>query len=160
MATIHELALRHRLFLRAYRWRRIDPVPWTPLRKPLAESRLALISSAGFTLPVQEPFDGSVKGGDVSFRKIPADTEVGRLRESHRSQAFDHAGIQADPNLAFPLDRVRELVERGRIGSLTPFHLSFSGSITAPGRLVKQTAPQAAAWLREAGADIALLVPV
>lgn len=160
MATLDELALRHRLFLKAYRWRRIDPVPWTPLRQPLAESRLALVSSAGFTLPDQEPFDESIKGGDVSFRRIPADTDVRSLGESHRSQAFDHSGIQADPNLAFPLERARELVERGRIGSLTPFHLSFSGAITAPGRLIKDTAPQAAEWLREAGADVALLVPV
>jgi D-proline reductase (dithiol) PrdB len=51
MATLDQLTLTERLFVKAYPWRRIEPVPWTPLRKPLAECRLALVSSAGFSLP-------------------------------------------------------------------------------------------------------------
>ena len=65
-----------------------------------------------------------------------------------------------DPNLAFPVDRVRELEARGRIGALSTRHLSFMGSITAPGRLVRETAPAAAARLVADGVDAALLVPV
>jgi hypothetical protein len=55
MATIDDFSLPARLFLKTYRWRRVDPVPWTPLHRPLAESRLALISSAGFILPARSP---------------------------------------------------------------------------------------------------------
>ena len=160
MGDLNEFSLAVRLFLQAYPWRRIDPVPWTPLRKPLAECKLALVSSAGFVLPNQSPFDESVRGGDVSFREIPSDTKVETLIETHRSESFDHTGIQHDPNLAFPIDRVRELVQCGRIGAVNHRHLSFMGSITAPGRLVRDTAPQAAAWLVEDRIDAALLVPV
>ncbi len=146
--------------MKAYPWRRVEPIPWTPLRKPLAESHLALLSSAGFVLPGQRAFDSSVRGGDPSFREIPDDCRVGDLRDTHRSKAFDHRGLRQDPNLALPIDRVRELVHRGRIGSANWRHLSFMGSITAPRRLVRQTAPEAARMLVEDGVDAALLVPV
>jgi D-proline reductase (dithiol) PrdB len=160
MGTIDEFTLPVRLFLRAYRWRRIDPVPWTPLRNPLAESRLALVSTAGFVLPDQEPFQTSMAGGDGSFREIPSDTDVRTLIDTHRSESFDHEGMLRDPNLAFPIDRVRELAAAGRIGEVNRRHLSFMGSITAPGRLVRDHAPTAAQLLREDGVDVALLVPV
>jgi D-proline reductase (dithiol) PrdB len=160
MGALDEFSLPVRLFLKAYPWRRIDPVPWTPLKKPLAQCRLALVSSAGFVLPSQTPFDASVRGGDVSVREIPADADAHTLIESHRSEVFDHSGIHRDPNLAFPIDRARELAVRGRIGSVNRRHLSFMGSITAPGRLIRQTAPPAARLLAEDAVDVALVVPV
>lgn len=160
MGSMQEFSLGVRLFLKAYRWRRIDPVPWTPLDKPLSGCRLVLVSSAGFIAPGQPPFDDSVRGGDVSFRDIPSEIDVHDLAETHRSQSFDHSGLRRDPNLAFPIDRVRELVHRGRIGSVNNRHLSFMGSITAPGRLVRDTAPAMARQLRADGVDVALLVPV
>lgn len=160
MGEISEFSFSLRAFLKAYRWRRIDPVPWVPLSKPLAECRLAIVSSAGFVLSGQEPFDKSIRGGDYTFRSIPNDAEVSDLIDEHRSKSFDHTGLLRDPNLAFPLDRVRELVESGRIGSLARAHLSFMGSITAPGRLVGKTAPEAASSLVGDAVDVALLVPV
>ncbi|HEX7408875.1 MAG TPA: glycine/sarcosine/betaine reductase selenoprotein B family protein [Candidatus Binatia bacterium] len=160
MGSIDEFSLSVRLFLKAYRWRRIDPVPWTPLAQPLSQCRLAVVSSAGFVAPGQPAFDSSVRGGDVSFRDIPSEIDVQTLVDTHRSESFDHTGLREDPNLAFPIDRVRELAERGRIGSVNHRHLSFMGSITAPGRLVRDTAPEVARRLVADGVDVALLVPV
>jgi D-proline reductase (dithiol) PrdB len=119
-----------------------------------------VVTSAGLVQPGQEPFDDSIRGGDYSFREIPADTDVSALIDTHRSDLYDHSGFRQDPNLVFPLDRLRELVGSGRIGSLNRRHLSFMGSITAPGRLVKKTAPLAVPKLVEDGVDIALLLPV
>jgi len=160
MGEFSELPLAIRAMLGVYRWRRIDPVPWAPLEKPLSESRLAIVSSAGFVQRGQPPFDETVLGGDFSFREIPSDLDVSELVDFHRSKSFDHTGMAQDPNLAFPLDRVRELAESGRIGSLARAHLSFMGSITAPGRLVRDTAPAAASTLVADEVDVALLVPV
>ena len=143
------------MFLKAYPWRRIDPVPCAPLRKPLNESRVAIVTTAGLHLPSQPPFDNDVRGGDTSYRIIPNDADVSTLLEAHRSETFDHAGVQADPNLAFPLDRLREMGL-----PLAPRHLSFMGSITAPGRLIAESAPEAAQLLVDDGVDVALLVPV
>ena len=160
MGDLSEFSLPIRLFLKAYRWRRIDPVPWVALSKPLAQCRLALVSSAGLVLPGQPPFDHSIRGGDPSFREISSEIEVAKLMDTHRSESFDHSGMRRDPNLAFPLDRVKELAARNRIGPVNRRHLSFMGSITAPGRLVQQTAPEAARWLVADEVDIVLLVPV
>ncbi len=160
MGDLSEFSLSVRMFLKAYRWRRVDPVPFTRLAKPLAECRVALVSSAGLVLPEQPLFDESVRGGDTSFREIPANTDVSHLIDAQRSESYDHAGVRADPNLALPIERLRELAERGRIGSANHRHLSFMGSITAPGRLVKHSAPQAARMLVSDEVDVALLVPV
>ena len=159
MAELHDLPLWEQVFMKAYpyrqaRWSRPAPV------KLLREARVAIITSAALTLPEQTPFDTSIKGGDCSYRWIPGEVDVRSLRTSHRSHSFDREGILQDPNLAFPLDRLRELVSEGMLGSLAERHLSFMGSITAPGRLIRNTAPEAAAGLREDGVDLALLVPV
>lgn len=160
MGDLSEFPLSLRLFLQAYPWRRIRPVPWSPLPRPLRQCRVALVTSAGFVLPGQEPFDGAIRGGDTSFRVIPGDAEVGQLIDSQRSESFDHTGMRQDPNLAFPLDRLRELATRGRIGSVAPRHLSYMGSITAPGRLIRETAVEGAKTLVQDQVDAALLVPV
>lgn len=160
MGDLSEFSLPTRLFLRGYPWRRVEPVPWSPPRKSLSECRVALVSTAGFVLPGQRPFDASVRGGDASFREIPADVDAATLVASHRSRSFDPGGMNSDPNLAFPVDRLRELAQSARIGSVNHRHISFMGSITAPGRLIKQTAPEAARLLAADGVDVALLVPV
>ena len=155
-----DLPWRLRAFVRAYRWRRLDPVPWAPLSKGLVDATLAIVSTGGFVAPAQEPFDQSVKGGDFSFRTIASDIDVKSLVDSHRSASFDHAGIRTDPNLAFPLDRLHELQRAGRIGHVNARHWSFMGSITAPGRLIARSAPAAAEQAVADGVDAALFIPV
>lgn len=160
MGFFNEFSFPVRAFLKVYPWRRIDPVPWIKLSRPLNQCKVALVSSAGFVLPDQKPFDDTIKGGDWSFREIPSTSLVSELRDAHRSESFDHQGMLADPNLVFPLDRFRELKARGRIGDFNPRSFSFMGSITAPGRLIKETAPRAAQLLVEDKVHAVLLVPV
>lgn len=160
MGRLSEFPLVYRLFLKIYRWRRIGRVPWAPLQKPLKDCRLVLISSAGLIMPDQEPFDKTVRGGDCSFREIPSDADVAGLIDTHRSNLFDHFGVRQDPNLTFPIDRIRELEKKGHIGSINHRHFSFMGSITAPGRLVKKTMPEVIQLLRSDAVDVALLIPV
>src|SRR5258708_4445276 len=128
-----------------YPYRALDPVPFTRPRKPLLEARVALVTTGGVYMPSQAPFDIELKDCDVSFREIPADADPASLGIAHKSDAFDQSGFRADRNLGFPLDRLREMAARGEIGSLNGRALSFMGSITAPGRLVQETAPAAPA---------------
>ena len=160
MGELSEFPFKYRLFLKTYRWRRIDPVPWSPLNKPLDKCRLVLVSSAGIVSSGQKLFDKTVRGGDASVREIPVDVDATSLIETHRSNAFDHEGIRQDPNLAFPIDRLKELTEAGRIGSLNHRHISLMGSVTAPGRLIKKTIPLVVPQLISDGVDVALLIPV
>jgi D-proline reductase (dithiol) PrdB len=120
---------------------------------------VALVTSAGLVVPGDEPFDPTIKGGDFSYRLIGAGADVASLEEHHRSDAFDHSTVEADVNVAFPLDRLHELAEDGTIGEVAPRHVSLMGSITAPGRLVAKTAPEVVEVLRGDGVDVALLVP-
>lgn len=160
MARLEDLTLAHRLFMRAYRYRTVDWSPGAPLARPIGASKLALITSAGLHLPTQPAFDESVRGGDFSFRELLSDIDIQSLLITHRSSAFDRAGALEDRNLIFPLDRLRELVNRGEVGSLNHRHFSFMGSISAPGRLIAETAPAVASALDRDNVDAVFLVPV
>lgn len=160
MARLDDLKLTYRLFMRAYPYRQFDWRPGALLRKPLAESRIALVTSAGFYEPEQVPFDESIRGGDWSFREISNSSPVQTLRIGQKSDAFDHSGIEADRNLAMPIDRLRELALDHLIGEPARRHFSIMGSIAAPGRLVAESAPEIARMLREDAVDAVLLTPV
>ncbi len=162
MSNYDELSLYVRLFMKKYPFSRfrIDPVPNHPLRKPLSGSTVALVTTAGLCLPAHPPFNQKLKMGDTSWREIPNGVETRTLVESHRSQSFDHRGIEADRNLAFPLDRFRELEKAGQIGRLNHRHFSFMGSIIGPRPLIEETAPEVARLLREDGVEVVFLTPL
>ena len=160
MAEFAELSLRHRLAMAAYRWRRVEPLALTPLRVPLREARIGLVTTAGLYRPgTDQPFE-RIRGGDSSFRIIPDDVDLLSLAVGQTSDAFDRQPVEADRNAALPIDRLRALVERGEVGASAARHLSFNGSITAPGRLVRDVAPAAVEVFRQDRVDAVLLVPV
>ena len=166
MARLDDLDLAERLFLKGYPFQRYAPRPndpvtmaMTPLRKPLAECTVALVTTAGLSLPDQRPFDTTIKMGDRSFREFPAEISLESLEMHQRSWAFDHTGVLRDRNLALPLDRLREMRERGEIGAIAPHHYSFLGSIVGPSRLIKESAPEVARRLTADGVDVVLLTP-
>lgn len=118
------------------------------------------MTSAGLYHPDRHSPFAAAPGGDCTVRWIDQSDSLARLTIGQRSRLFDRAAMTRDRNEAFPLDRARELVAEGRLGSLAQRHPSINGSITAPGRLVRDTAPAIAAALRADQVDAALLVPV
>ena len=160
MASFDELDFKFRTFMKLYRYRRYDWTPHTPMNRPLAECHVALLTTAGLHLPSQEAFDDNFKGGDYSYREIPNDVDVQTLEIAHRSSAYDQSGSFADRNLVFPLDRFRELEQEGEIACLNSRHFSFMGGQTAPGRLIKRTAPEVAQHLKSDHVDVVFLTPV
>ena len=160
MARVEDLRWRYRVYLRKYRYRQL---PWDSFpgrRKDLSQSRVALVTSAAFHLPEQAPFDETIPGGDPTMRAIPHDAPLQDLRIAHRSDSFDPGGIEADKNLALPLDRLRELEREGTIGSIAEWHYSFMGSQTEPEPFIESAAPQLAAALVEDQVDVVLLTPI
>jgi D-proline reductase (dithiol) PrdB len=160
VASLSDLKFAYRTFMRAYPYRRLDWNPGGRLSKPLCEARVAVVTTAGFFEPGQLPFDVSLRGGDCSYRVIRAEADLSSLSIAHRSDAFDTRGIESDKNLALPLDRLRSLAADHVIGSVAPRHFSFMGSIAAPRRLIRDTAPEVARALAEDGVDAVLLTPV
>ena len=133
-----------------------DDAPWTPLRKPLSESRLALVTSAGLHLRDDKPF---VMGGDSSYRAIPRSTAAADIIQSHASIGFDHAAIYRDINVTFPIDRLDEMVGEGAIGSLGANNYSFMGALRDASEVAEKTGPEVARRLLDEGVEVAFLTP-
>ena len=128
----------------------------TPLLdgSPLAERRVVIISTAGLHRRGDRPF----RPGDGSYRVIPAETPARELVMSHISGNFDRTGFQRDSNVVLPIDRLRELVADGVVGSMASVHYSFMGAF--PPDAAKPHAQHLAGLLKADKVDAALLVPV
>lgn len=136
-----------------------DSAPSTPLRKPLEQSKLALVTTAGLHLRKDKPFIGDHKVGDASYRVIPSTAKGGDIVQSHVSIGFDHTGLYRDINVTFPVDRLRELAQRGIIGSLARNYYSFMGALRDPRRLIEETGPEVARRLKDERVDVVLITP-
>jgi D-proline reductase (dithiol) PrdB len=134
-------------------------VPWTEPVKPLAESRVAVVATAGFHLKDQEPFDVDAQNGDVSFRVIPSDVDPKDLVVTHAH--YTHRYVDRDANCVLPVDRLRELAAAGAL-SLSPRWFSYGFAGTQTRGLIdpeRGTAHRVARALAEDGADLVVLVP-
>jgi D-proline reductase (dithiol) PrdB len=136
-----------------------DSTPWSPLRKPLSQCKISLVTSAGLHLRGDRPFIGDPKGGDTSYRIIPATAQSAEILQSHVSIGFDHTAIMRDINVTLPIDRVKDLVDKGIVGSLTENYYSFMGAIRNPQALIETTGPEVAGRLKDEGADLVFITP-
>ena len=85
----------------------IEPGDWiTP--KPLAESTITLITTAGLHRRHDPPF---VAAG-VDYRIIPGDVDFADVVSSHVSANWDRSALAQDLNVVLPIERLRELIDR------------------------------------------------
>jgi len=139
-----------------YRWaENADAPPWAPLRKSLAESRLAMVASGGIYASGQVAFHHR---DDASLRAIESDIDVARLRTSHF--AYDQTAARSDPNVVLPLEPLRRSVASGRLGSLGAHAYTCMGGIYSARRVRDELAPEIARRVVEDEVDLVLLVPV
>ena len=136
-------------------WVESEGVPWTPLAKPLAECTLMMLASAGVRLEHEPPFQPA---NDLTFRLIDAAADAASLAPSHPAP-IRRAG-EADVNVVFPVERLRDLQAEGLFRALTPHHVSILGAIKKFRELHYEMAPAIAQRAREEGADLLLLVPM
>ena len=127
--------------------------PWADARA-LSESRICVLSTAGLHVRGDAPFVGYA----ADYRVIPGDADMDDLVMSHLSTNFDRTGFYQDVNVAFPIDRLRELAEEGVIGSVANHHFSFMGA-TQPARM-EPVVKDMVGILKADGVDAVLLVPV
>ena len=139
-----------------YAWARNTQAPFAPLAKPLAQSRVALVTTAS---PWREeaPVDGVLRGSKQVWSGETA-TPPERLFTDDLSWDKE-ATHTRDVESFLPIRRLQELEARGRIGSLAP---RFHGVPTdySQRRTIEQDAPEILARCREDGVDVALLVPL
>jgi D-proline reductase (dithiol) PrdB len=134
-------------------------VPWAPMRRPLQECRVCLITTGGLHLRTDKPFDMDDPEGDPTYRVIPIDACAQNLTITHNY--YDHRDADRDFNIVLPLDRVRELVAAGHIGGMTRRHFSFMGHIEGPqlGALKQRILPRLLADLTTEEPDFVFLTP-
>lgn len=123
--------------------------------KPLSESTVAIVSTAGLHRRDDVPFTV----GALDYRIVPGDVDWGDVVLSHISTNFDRSAFQEDPNVVFPLDRLREMEAAGEIGAVASLHYSFMGAMPNPA-LFEDTGSEVGRMLAADGVDVALLVPV
>ena len=140
-----------------------EPV-WAPFEKRLAESRIALLTSAGMYLKRSQPsFDLEHEQthphwGDPTWRAIPASATAIEIGVAHLH--INDEDLLADPEIALPMHLLGELVSEGVVGGATADHLSVMGFQETSLRDWKQTAaPELIAHLQEQDADGLILAP-
>jgi D-proline reductase (dithiol) PrdB len=136
-----------------------ESTTWSPLHRPLSQAKMALVTSAGLHLRDDKPFIGDPKGGDTSYRVIPSTARAADILQSHVSIGFDHTAIMRDINVTLPIDRVRELVDKGIVGSLAQNYYSFMGALRNPKPLIETTGPEVARRLKGEGVDLVFITP-
>jgi D-proline reductase (dithiol) PrdB len=128
------------------------------LRRPakrLRDSRIMIVTSAGVRLKAEPAFKPV---NDMTFRTIASGTPAALLAPSHPTPVRRPG--ERDINVVFPYERLQELAGAGVIGAVTPYHVSFLGTIKKLTSLVTELAMDMLASAREGGADAALLVPL
>ncbi len=136
-----------------------DSVPWAPMDKPVRQSVIALVTTAGVHRRTDPPFDMNDPDGDPSLRVVPIDAPRDELTITHKY--YDHSAADRDLNVVLPVDRLRELAATGHVGGVAPRVYSFMGHVDGAHvrTLMATTAPEVARRLRADGAEAVVLTP-
>lgn len=137
-------------FERAYAWARFDDVPFVRPTKPLARSRLALVTTAAL-------YDRQ----ESESRFLASAPTVHPPQRLFAGDLFWHreATHMDDRASYLPLEALGDLVTEGRLGALAQrFHCAPTEY--SQRRTRELDAPELLRRCRQDGADIALLVPL
>jgi len=127
---------------------------WCPVKKPVSQARVALLTSAALRLRDHPPFR---EKEDLAYRLVPSDPKAGQITIDHHSKIG--AIPRQDPEIIFPRAALAGLAERQIVGSLSAVHISFLGGMRCHQDIENELAPAIARELTKAGVDLALLVP-
>ncbi len=143
-----------------YEWAHFDEVPFTRLRKPLSECRVALITTAAPYQPDKgdqgpgAPYNAAAKFFSVYSCSSASDPD---LRIAH--VAIDRVHTRADdPASYLPLRALRQAAAALRIGSLAP-RLHGLPSNRSQRTTLDVDAPEIVQRCLQDGVDAAVLVP-
>jgi D-proline reductase (dithiol) PrdB len=143
-----------------YRWAHYVDAPFQPLKKPLSQSRVAIITTAAPFDPAKgDQGPGAKYNGGAKFYSVYDDdsAKTHDLRISHI--AYDRIHTSADDSGTwFPLPQLQRLARERRVGEIAP---RFFGAPTNRSHRVtiETDAPEILARCRADEVDAAVLVP-
>ncbi len=139
-----------------YQWLESQNAPaWTPLTKPLSDSKVGLICTGGIYSAGQTAFHFK---DDTTYRAIPTDVDVEDLRATHF--AYDLTDARKDINVVFPVEQLRTMVDEGLIDSIAPDAYTLMGGIYSTRRVREELIPALVDRVLADEVDVVLLVPV
>lgn len=140
-----------------YRWFHAESEPaFAVPSKPLAESRLGMISTAGTYVQGQVAY---YYKDDTGIRAIPNDTPVDKIRFSHIMENYLVEARQ-DPATVFPSQVLAKLRSDGVIGELADNYYSCMGGIYSQKRVMVELIPNLAEAIANERVDLLFLVPL
>jgi hypothetical protein len=143
-----------------YRWAHYADAPFQPLQKPLAQSRVTIITTAAPFDPAKgDQGPGAKYNGAAKFFQVyNGDTAKPHdLRISHIAYDRTHTSAE-DSGTWFPLPQLLRLASAGRIGAVAPRF--FGAPTNRSHRITMETdAPEILARSVADNVDAAVLVP-
>jgi D-proline reductase (dithiol) PrdB len=138
------------------------PIPWAPMKKPLSQRTLALVTSAGISLRTDPPFDMEREKreaiwGDRSYRAIPRGTTEKDIEVNHLH--INTSYIKQDINVILPLARMAEFEQEKIIGRLAPTAYSFYGFQWENTDFLKDAIEPISKKMKLEGVEAALITP-
>jgi D-proline reductase (dithiol) PrdB len=139
------------------------PAPVRPIFEPpvvvlepplLSQSTVGLLVTSGAYFPDQQRLRETE---DLSYRLLPRDRGLDGVLFAHMTPI--RAFALADPNVAYPLDRLLELESDGAIGKLADNAISMVGSVANYEGLALETAANVVAECESMGVDLLLVLP-
>jgi hypothetical protein len=139
-----------------YQWAHFEEVPFAPLSRPLFECRLTLITTAS---PIRE--ESTSQAGLPMAKEVSSGPTASPPETLYTADlAWDKENTHTDDlDSFFPIHRLRELVESGRIGGLAARYHGVPTEYSQR-RTLERDAPEILRRCREDGVDAALLVPL
>jgi D-proline reductase (dithiol) PrdB len=131
-----------------------DPPPLSPFQIPLEQVTVGVVTTCGAYFPDQQRL-GETE--DTSYRLLPRARPSQDLLIAHRTPVRVFA--EADPNVAYPIDRLLELEKAGTIGGVADAAVSMVGSITRYEELALEVAPSIIKDFTSMHVDLVIVLP-
>jgi hypothetical protein len=140
-----------------YRWAHFEDIPFTPLRGPLAQCRVGLVTTSEMAI-AGEPDAWSEDDPVRDVYSLPTTTPLDRLFS--RKDAYDrYATTLADVDSYLPLTHLRALAAEGRVRDLAPrFQVIYSQY--SQRKTLTVDAPEILRQMHEDRVDVAVLTAV
>ncbi|MDG1990747.1 MAG: glycine/sarcosine/betaine reductase selenoprotein B family protein [Dehalococcoidia bacterium] len=134
-----------------------DEIAWHEFKKPLNESRISLLTTAGVRHKSDKPFITDCENTDSSHRMLSKNSSNKDFAIDHLH--YDHRQADQDINCVFPIDALHVLHQEGVIGSVANHHFGLMGCISNTDLLIKKTIPEIMNTLVEDSVDCVVLTP-
>lgn len=137
-------------------------IPWTPMAKPLNQTTITLVTSAGISLKTDPPFDMEREKreaiwGDRSYRAIPKGATEKEIDVNHLH--INTSYIKQDINVILPLGRMAEFEQEKIIGRLAPTTYSFYGFQWQSTDFLKEAIEPISKKMKLEGVEAVLMTP-